>query len=283
MSLPTGFRFSQASLQDYVDCPRRFQLRYLAALKWPAVEAEPIERNEQRMALGEAFHRMVQQWFLGLSEEAISRAASDPDLLRWWQSFLAYHPVSSFCGDAEDTTIRSEYALDGEVVGHRLVAKYDVLGVSGAGKVTILDWKTSMKRTPDDALHARLQTRVYPFLAVQAGTYLNRGKAINPDDVELVYWFPESPLAPARMRYSVAQYEADGDYLADLIKRIAVSGDSDFWMTQDRDRCRFCVYRSYCERGTSAGRLDALAAEWQLDETAGDIDIDFEQIAEIAF
>jgi len=39
MSLPTGFRFSQASLQDYVDCPQRFQLRYLAALQWPAVEA----------------------------------------------------------------------------------------------------------------------------------------------------------------------------------------------------------------------------------------------------
>ncbi len=84
------------------------------------------------------------------------------------------------------------------------------------------------------------------------------------------------------MRYSTTQYEADGDYLADLIKRIAVSDDSDFWMTQDRDRCRSASTRSYCDRGTLAGNLDELAAEWQFNESSEDIDIDFEQIAEIA-
>ena len=29
--LPVNFTFSQSSLQDYTDCPRRFQLRYIDA------------------------------------------------------------------------------------------------------------------------------------------------------------------------------------------------------------------------------------------------------------
>lgn len=29
MNLPGSFHFTQSSLQDYLDCPRRFQLRYV--------------------------------------------------------------------------------------------------------------------------------------------------------------------------------------------------------------------------------------------------------------
>ena len=35
---------SQSSLQDYVDCARRFQLRYLDRLSYPAIESEPAAR-----------------------------------------------------------------------------------------------------------------------------------------------------------------------------------------------------------------------------------------------
>jgi len=35
-NLPAPFTFSQSSLQDYYDCPRRFELRYLSRLIWPA-------------------------------------------------------------------------------------------------------------------------------------------------------------------------------------------------------------------------------------------------------
>ena len=47
--LPPGFQFSQRSLQDYVDCRRRFELRYLQNLAWPAVEAEPHLEQEKRL------------------------------------------------------------------------------------------------------------------------------------------------------------------------------------------------------------------------------------------
>ncbi|MBK8026459.1 MAG: hypothetical protein IPK19_34995 [Chloroflexi bacterium] len=55
-----------------------------------------------------------------------------------------------------------------------------------------------------------------------------------------------------------------------------------FPLTPDVRHCRFCVYRSFCERGTQAG--DALALVNGADEE--DLptpSLDLEQVAEIAF
>ena len=59
--LPVGFMFSQGSLQDYTDCARRFRLRYLDRLAWPAAVAEPADEYELQAAEGAAFHRLVHQ------------------------------------------------------------------------------------------------------------------------------------------------------------------------------------------------------------------------------
>ena len=45
-------------------------------------------------------------------------------------------------------------------------------------------------------------------------------------------------------------------------------------------RCRFCTYRSLCERGR-AGPLDLLDIEDELEDE--DFELDFDQIAEIEF
>lgn len=60
-ALSSPFTFSQSSLQDYFDCPRRFELRYIDRLNWPAVEAEPALENERRLREGTYFHRLAQQ------------------------------------------------------------------------------------------------------------------------------------------------------------------------------------------------------------------------------
>ena len=51
MSLPTNFQFSPSSLQDFNDCPRRFQLKYLENLSWPAPSAEPALEYEEYLQL----------------------------------------------------------------------------------------------------------------------------------------------------------------------------------------------------------------------------------------
>ncbi len=282
-SLPEDFQFSQASLQDFVDCPRRFQLRYLMELRWPAAEAEPIDAYEHRMELGRAYHRLVQQRALGIPEDQIGRTISDPELRAWWENTLAYRPIALYGGESESATVWSERGLAGAVAGYRLVAKYDVVISQPGTRVVIIDWKTSAKRTPDRFLRERLQTRVYPFLMVQAGAELCTGVAITPDQVEMVYWFPGFPDSPAHFPYSEAQYQEDGAYLGGLIQRIAQMSADDFYLTSDERRCLYCPYRSYCDRGTQAGALEDVEAVFVLQEAVESVEFDFDQIAEIEF
>ncbi len=69
--LPAQFAFSQSSLQDYADCPRRFQLRYLDKLIYPAAETEPALENEKHLQEGQNFHRLAQQYLLGIPTEKL--------------------------------------------------------------------------------------------------------------------------------------------------------------------------------------------------------------------
>ena len=67
---------SQSSLQDYNDCPRRFELRYLQRLAYPAIETEPALENEKHQREGEYFHRLVQQYFIGIPAEQVAKTAN---------------------------------------------------------------------------------------------------------------------------------------------------------------------------------------------------------------
>src|SRR5689334_16318664 len=87
MPLPVPFTFSQSSLQDYQDCQRRFQLRYIEKLDYPATESEPALENELHLKEGEYFHRLVQQHLLNLPDARIARLATSPNLQRWWDNF----------------------------------------------------------------------------------------------------------------------------------------------------------------------------------------------------
>jgi hypothetical protein len=288
MTLPADFQFSQGSLQDYVDCPRRFQLRYLLRLAWPAVEAEPALENERHLQQGAAFHRLIHQHVLGLSPERLSSMATDKDLTRWWHNYLNSAPARQ----AESRY--PEVLLSAPVSGHRLVAKYDLIalmGSSGLGqrpspieKAIILDWKTYRKRPRRRWLAERLQTRVYPYLLVRAGSHLNEGRPFQPEQVEMVYWFANFPEDPERFPYDAAQYDEDGDYLASLVEEIKNLEDDDFPLTPQERRCRYCLYRSLCRRGVRAGPFDEDEVESE-SEVGDDFEIalDFEQIAEIEY
>jgi CRISPR/Cas system-associated exonuclease Cas4 (RecB family) len=293
MILPGDFQFSQGSLQDYVDCPRRFQLRYLLRLAWPALEAEPALESERRLQQGAAFHRLVHQHVLGLPAERLSSAATGADLRRWWRNYLAQPPADL------PLARYPEIILSAPVSGHRLIAKYDLvaadpgrranfdesLGLSPGrrpGRAVVVDWKTSRRRPRRRWLAGRLQTRVYPYLLVRAGAHLNDGQPLQPEQVEMVYWFADFPADPERFAYDAAQYEADGVYLATLIEEIERLGGEGFPLTARKRRCRYCIYRSLCRRGVAAGVFEEAEAEAE-PEDEFDISLDFEQIAEVEY
>lgn len=276
MMVTENFQFSQASLQDYTDCPRRFQLRYLQHLSWPAIEIDPIEEQEKRIQLGLDFHRMVHQHLIGIPDDVLEQDRVDGNLERWWRNYKVYRPYDM------PGVHYPEITLTMPVAGHRLIAKFDLLVVEAGKHITILDWKTSQHVARIAQFQQRLQTKVYRYLLVQAGVHLYEGNPVPPGDVEMIYWFPEHPESTARLPYSDKEYDADHRYLTHLIHEISTLAATAFRMMTDTKRCHFCRYRSYCGTSDHVGMIESYEDETVEDVQDNDL-FDFEQIAEIEF
>jgi hypothetical protein len=265
---------SQSSLQDYQSCPRRFELRYLQQLAYPAIEAEPAIENEKRQKEGEYFHRLVQQHLVGIPSEQVGKLANTDNLQRWWENYINAKDLACL---RTLSGLHAETALSAPLGNYRLIAKYDLIAVD-QDRVTIYDWKTYHKRPKNEHLYIRWQTRVYRALLVQAGAHFNHGTPITPEQVEMVYWFAEHPDEPARFIYTADQYQRDRSALTIIADEI--SSAVDFPKTDDITLCKFCPYRSYCNRGITAGDAADMDTESEAEEL---FDINFEQIGEIAF
>jgi hypothetical protein len=273
---------SQSSLQDYIDCAQRFKLRYLDRLSYPAVETEPTLENEKHQQEGEYFHRLVQQHLIGIPAEQIAKFANTMNLQRWWENFqnskdLAGLRDASANGSKVIGRLYPEATLSAPLGKYRLLAKYDLIAMLD-GKAIIYDWKTYRKRPRNEWLSARMQTRVYRALLVNAGAHLNNGKPFEPEQIEMIYWFADFPEDSARFPYTTPQFKRDWDLLVKLSQEVAIA--SSYPLTEDRQKCLYCTYRSYCERGIRAGDLDQAEAEMEAEEL---FDVNFEQIGEIAF
>jgi hypothetical protein len=275
------FNFSQSSLQDYVDCLRRFKLRYLDKLVYPAEETEPALENEKHLQEGQQFHRLAQQFLLGIPTDKLAPLANTPNLQRWWENFIS---AKDLTGLRDLSGLYPEVTLSAPLGDFRLVAKYDLIAITEDERIVIYDWKTYRKRPRNEWLAARWQTRVYRSLLAAAGNQFNvptggiGGKPIVPDRCEMVYWFSNYPDEPARFPYDEVQYKRDWDALLKLTEEIQSA--SDYPKTDDRQRCAYCPYRSYCDRGIQAGDPEMLEAEMEAESL---FDVDFEQIGEIEF
>jgi hypothetical protein len=276
----TSLPYSAHSLQAYVDCPRQFELNYLDQLKWPAVEQEPLLESERHMADGRRFHEMVHRDTLGLTIVTPTEAGSE-DVARWWENYLAQRPARS------PGRRFAEKRLVGSVMGQTLVAMCDLVVMDedsegGRCKARIYDWKTWRRRHSREWLLSRLQTRVYPYLLVQSGAALKVD--LEPDDVEMVYWYAEYPEdGGERFAYSEMQYAEDESYLSGLIEEITGRQSEGFELTTDERRCTYCVYRSFCGRGDVAGQADDGEDESGTIEASNPLMADLDDYESIAF
>lgn len=276
MALPVNFQFSQASLQDFVDCKRRFYYRYIQHLSWPALESEPAIENEQFMQQGAAFHQLVHQYILGIPEDRLVTVAESEGFSDWWESFIENIPY-----DKTDQLF-PESVLATAIDKIRLQAKFDLVVAQENRKFTIFDWKTSRRRPGREHMIVRLQSRVYPYVLTSAGKSINQDQDISPEQIEMVYWYPNFPDNPEVIQYSEAKFQEDEIYLKELVNEVVNLEEMDqFHLTPNEAYCRYCVYRSLCDRGESAGSLEELSDSLAVDDF--DLDIDFDQIAEIEF
>ncbi len=293
MKFPPNFQYNQGNWQDFIECRRRFYLHAIRRLAWPAIESEPLLENERLGQVGAAFHRLIHQYFLGISPEALAVQASDETLRTWLEQFLAWRARLPGL-DTAGARFLPEISLTGIQAGFRLIAKYDLLAVLPDGQSIIFDWKTSRNRPRQKWLAERAQTRLYRYLLVNAGQHLT-GKPIQPEQVSMVYWFANFPEQTEVFPYSAQQYASDGQTIRQTIENIAALVAQDtpekpgegFPLTLDEKRCAFCAYRSLCERGVQAGFLqDGSGAgdTFMEGETAlSEVDFSLEQITEVEF
>ena len=276
MSLSPDFAFTQGSLQNFADCARRFELRFIRRMRYPALETQDPLQFEKRMRQGARFHKLVQQHLLGVPAEALAASlADDVELAGWWQNYLARGlsglPAQRF----------SEITLQTHLSGRRLVAKYDLLALEPGGSAVIVDWKTGSRLPPQTTLRRRMQTIVYRYVLAQAGAHLYAGESILPERIRMDYVYVAQGAERLSFAYSAAQMGEDEALLSKTIT--AIDNADEFPLTDDERRCRFCSYRSLCDRG-GAGRLEDFDLdEYENEEEEEAFLLDFDQIAEVEF
>lgn len=270
MTLPSDFVFSQQKLQDYLDCPHRFELRYLEQVAWPAPLTEPVQELERHLLLGSRFHQMVHRHRIGIPVETIERGIDDPLLADWWRSYRSGEPAGL------PRLQFPEFTLTATLGGFRFVAKIDLLAVEPGHQAVIVDWKTGQARPRRARLENHMQTRLYPLIFVEAGAHLNGGVRVSPDQVEMIYWFTASPGQPERFPYSAAHAYTGRAEVLDLVKQITATPPGGFQMAAQERACAFCNYRSLCKPGLKASTLQE-AEDWDQFER-GEFSLAFDQI-----
>jgi hypothetical protein len=290
MNLPANFQFTQGNLQDFMDCRRRFYLGSIRQLAWPAVEAEPFIENEQFMQQGAAFHRLIQQYYLGIDPNSLENLASSPPIGAWWHNFIHHTQLPNLA--SAGAQLLPEFSLTAISASYRITAKFDLIATLPDNKILIYDWKTSRRRPHRKWLADRMQTRLYRYLLLRAGKHLVNFH-LDPELISMVYWFAGFPDQPEFFPYSVSQAQQDERDFSELIGLIThlVAQDNpndpgiSFPQTSDEKRCAFCKYRSLCDRGVRAGELSAIQDDSILDadDSFDDFELNFEHIAEIEF
>lgn len=251
-------------------------MRHLEQLAWPAIESEPVLENEKRMRAGSQFHKLAHQYVLGLPVDRLTALAGEGQLADWWLAFLQSGLVD------QPGQKYPERLLSCTIAGHRLVAKYDLLLKSDGDKWVIYDWKTGRYTPKRETLERRMQTIIYPLVLVEAGHVLNEGNAVLPSQIEMNYWYAEDPGTTISFPYSDEQYTRDRAYIENTIEELKLLREEDFPLTTEKRRCEYCVYRSLCGRGEAAGTGDYEEIA-ELLEPSEEVEIDFEQLAEVEF
>ncbi len=277
MNTPDNFKFSASNLKDYLDCPRRFELRYLMFLEWPAIQSEPVLEREGFIEDGKTFHRIIYQHFCGIPAEKLTPFIKGNNLSKWWRSFTIHQPHLLVDGKR-----MPEFKVIVPFEGFILTGQFDLLIRTPENRMVIYDWKTTSGKPNLPAMRRRIQSRLYPLLISIIGQETLSMYSCTPDDIEMVYWFPDSPENPIYLNYSNYQFQEDTSFFKSLLNEIAVTEPGHFLMTPEEKRCLYCQYRSLCNRGVSSGDWNQNEESFNLDLDAS-IEIDLDLIPEIEY
>ncbi|MGI0491943.1 PD-(D/E)XK nuclease family protein [Alkalinema pantanalense CENA528] len=238
-------RLSQGQLSLLSNCPRKFQYLILEQLAVPTVPEESL-----RLAEGSQFHRLLQQWDLGLPIDPL--AATNPALKNWFDAFLAAAPQILILEGEPQPLRQSEQSRTIALADHVLVAVYDLL-LLGQLQAHILDWKTYPKPQQVRNLERQWQTRLYLYLLAETSHY-------SPDSLAMTYWFFQGRDGQAipqsiTLRWDQQRHDRTHQELMQLLTHLSQwltqyeTAGTDFpQVTRSSPLCQTCPFVVSCQR-----------------------------------
>lgn len=209
MALPL-IQLSQSHLQTLSTCPRRYQHTYIDQLLIPDIVTRPKQDEE----LGQQFHLLMQQHWLGLDVAPV--LAASPQLKQRFEAFQQ-RPPKLIAGDR-----LTEYRRMLKLGHYLLVSVFDLLTLNSEA-AQIVDWKSYRKPKSSDRLRKSWQTKLYLFILAETS-------ALNFANISMTYWFAsthtpqESPTYT--FQYSEEQHRQTHQQLLTLL------GNLDRWRYQ---------------------------------------------------
>lgn len=253
------FVFSQSNLNTFAYCRRRFYLRYIRQLIWPAQLVSDQQYTLDRDA-GLRFHRLVHQYFLGFDIALLRKVAEadpDPNIATWFDTFLS----SQMCRLEGKLFPEAQYTTT--VAGHSLIAKVDLLQID-SGKVNIYDWKTSKQLPKRHTLQKNLQSKVYPL--VISHVFKKDKSGLNLDTLTMLFWEANFPEQTIEINTSQADWKRSEEEITETIHVISSLNEEEFAATPEIRRCLWCEYRSYCHRGAEAQSSEEMQEMYLMDD-----------------
>jgi CRISPR/Cas system-associated exonuclease Cas4 (RecB family) len=228
-------------LSTYLTCQRQFQLRYVNRLAWP--DSYIDEQIEGARNLGDRYHQMIHRALLGFQMEPMPD--DDPKLGLWLSRFLTW---SESLPSGQRLV---EFNLTVPIASHYLSGRLDLLIVS-EDEAHIFDWKTTVHPPDRASLWQEMQTRLYLALVSEGGGAI--GKAFDPANISLTYWYPLEPPLQVRLEYDQEKHKENWAILNDVAAGIdwLMNQDSSWPKTANLDSCRRCPYQILCGRQVSS-------------------------------
>jgi hypothetical protein len=260
--MPDTILLSRPKLTTFLNCPRRFQLRYLRHLSWPDLFGDA--QTEEALTRGKQFHLLLERHFLGLDIPLTS--IGDTAVSTWYQSFKQHNPVR------QNGRFLPEHRLTVPIGSHLLLGRFDLLVIGeqeGEPFAHIYDWKTGRAKGAGE-LEQDWQTRLYLALLAEGGGALwGDGRSLHPDRITFTYWYAAEPDAPRIIHYSAARHAQNWAEIEAVASQIEDHLQQDEWpLTAERSRCRRCGYQAYCGRQEAGPGQVAPAEDIGEEETA---------------
>ncbi len=273
----SSLHLNQSAFQDFLDCPRRFELRFLNETSWPAAQGSPLLKFERLTEIGNRFHQLCQQFFIGIDKELLSSSITDPMLRDLWDSFLPYGRSIQSNPSISEQILRIPFGV------HFLDAKFDLIVQLPNDSLLIIDWKTAATKPSRTTLANRVQTYLYPYILHHAGGDLFPNSLNNSSSITMQYYYPLSSNPEEIFTYSDEEEKRTQQKITALIDQIEekMERPSHFPLTEEQKCCNYCLYRSYCERGFDTSPLP-LGLELE-EEDLTNVHFDFDLIKEIDY